>query len=86
MRAIHEFHWQGKWPSSCNVSSITIIPKVDNPQDLKGYRPISLVGSIISKLLANRIKKVVTKVVDKTQSAFLAGRNLLENVLLQMKL
>jgi len=48
------------------------------------FRPISLVGclyKIISKVLSLRLKKVISKVIDVRQSAFLEGRGLLESVL-----
>jgi len=46
--------------------------------------PISLVGSIykiISKILANRLKGVLSKVIDHKQYAFLENRGLLESVI-----
>lgn len=77
--------WQGKLPKGYNVSFITIIPKVDTPQHLKKYRSISLSGAvyiIISNVLANRMKKFIPKVIDKTKSVCLVGRNLLDCVLI----
>ncbi|GJT45806.1 putative RNA-directed DNA polymerase, eukaryota, reverse transcriptase zinc-binding domain protein [Tanacetum coccineum] len=52
------------------------------PQDV---RPISLIGThykIISKLLANRLSKVIDKVVSKEQSAFISGRQILDGPLI----
>ena len=60
------------------------MPKRDNPSTLNEYRPISLVGcvyKVISKLLANRLKRVLPNVIDKNQTAFLSGRGLLDSVL-----
>nr|KYP41663.1 hypothetical protein KK1_036945 [Cajanus cajan] len=51
---------------------------------LDGHIPISLVGSlykILAKLLSNRLKKVLSNVIDNSQSAFLSGGNLLHIVL-----
>jgi len=36
---------------------------------------------VISKVLANRIKRVLPSVIDKYQSSFLSGRGLLDNAL-----
>ena len=61
-----------------------MIPKSENPQSLEEYRPISLVGclyKILTKVLSNRIKKVIEKVIDGSQSAFLSNRGLLDSVL-----
>ena len=61
------FHREGKIPEGCNVSFLTLIPKSENPQSLEEYKPISLVGclyKILIKVLSNRIKKVIGKVID----------------------
>jgi len=61
-----------------------LIPKVDNPQQLDDFRPISLVGclyKIISKVLSLRLKKVISKLIDYRQSTLLEGRGLLDSVL-----
>ncbi|WJZ94813.1 hypothetical protein VitviT2T_013639 [Vitis vinifera] len=54
-------------------------------EDLRDFRPISLVGNLykwLAKVLANRLKKVVGKVVSKAQEAFVEGRQILDAVLI----
>nr|KYP66721.1 Transposon TX1 uncharacterized [Cajanus cajan] len=85
VRMMKEFHANGKLPKGTNSTFITLIPKVDDPQSLGDYRPISLVGclyKILAKILANRLKKVLPSVIDDRQSAFLEGRNLLQSVVI----
>ncbi|GKB85929.1 putative RNA-directed DNA polymerase [Tanacetum coccineum] len=72
-------------PSGANSAFITLIPKVANPLYIKDYRPISLIGvqyKIIAKLLANRLSKVVHKIVNHEQSAFISGRHILDGLLM----
>ena len=62
-----------------------LIPKKQNVEDLKDLRPISLVGGlykILAKVLANRIKRVLSKVISSEQSAFVEGRQILDVVLI----
>jgi len=82
--AVKDFADTGKWPRGSNASFLCLIPKVENPQQLGEFRPISLVGclyKIISKALSLRLKKVIGKVIDARQSTFLEGRGLLDSVL-----
>ena len=84
VRAILFFHSTGYLPRGCNASFITLVPKKANPSKLNEFRPISLVGciyKILSKVLANRLRKVLPSVIDVNQFAFLEGRGLLDNVL-----
>ena len=56
-----------------------------NPQSLEEYRPISLIGcmyKIVAKLLANRLKKVMSFIIDEGQSAFIEGRHLLQSAVI----
>ena len=54
-------------------------------EDFKDLRPINLVGGlykILTKVLANRIKRVMDKVISKSQNAFVEGRQILDAVLI----
>ena len=58
IRFMVEFHCNGKLRKGLNSTFIALIPKVDSPQRLNDFRPISLVGSlykILAKVLANRL-------------------------------
>lgn len=62
---------------------VALIPKINNPQCLSDFCPISLMGclyKIISKLLACRLKRVLDPLISNTQSAFIANRNILDGV------
>ena len=65
----------GAFIRSVNTTFLVLIPKKGGTKDLKDFRSISLLGSlykILSKVLANRLKKVVKLVVSKAQNAFVA--------------
>lgn len=82
-RVLDDFHSNGAWPLGRNSSFIALIPKCDSHQGLNDYRPISLVGciyKIVAKILANRLKMFLPKVIGDEQSAFLAGRNMLDSI------
>lgn len=84
MQAIKDFELSGHLPRGCNTSFIALIPKVTDPQIVSDYRPISLVSlqyKVLSKLLANRLRKILPEVISDNQSAFLEGRQIVDCVL-----
>jgi hypothetical protein len=85
MKIFKEFYDEGKFEASLNSTFISLIPKIPGASEMKDFRPISLVGSlykIIAKVLANRLKGVLDKVISKTQSAFIKGRQILDPILI----
>jgi len=68
-----------------NHTNISLIPKIDNPSQVNHFRPISLTNfnyKIISKILSNRLKPLLHKIISPTQSAFLKGRSIHDNTIL----
>ncbi|KAA3471908.1 reverse transcriptase [Gossypium australe] len=68
-----------------NKTQLVLIPKTANPLNLKNFRPISLctvICKIIAKTVANHLQKVLDVCIDDSQSAFVPGRLITDNVLL----
>ncbi|KAI9185839.1 hypothetical protein LWI28_011207 [Acer negundo] len=77
MRFTLEFYIDGDLVKDLNNSFIALIPKYANPEAITHYRPISLVGllyKVISKILANRLKRVMNSIIGENQMAFVANR------------
>ncbi|GJX36378.1 putative RNA-directed DNA polymerase, eukaryota, reverse transcriptase zinc-binding domain protein [Tanacetum coccineum] len=82
---IKSFFVTGSLPQGANSSFFMLIQKISNPISIKDFRPISLIGThykIIAKILANRLSKVIDKVVSKEQFAFILGRQILDGPLI----
>ena len=67
MEVLANFHSQAVFEKSLNATFIALIPKKVDAVNVRDFRPISLVGSIykvISKLLANRLRRVITGIIS----------------------
>jgi hypothetical protein len=56
-----------------NKAFISLVPKVNNPSLVNEYRPTSLINciiKIITKLLANRLQKVIIPLIHQNQYGF----------------
>ena len=76
-----EFHEQNSFLRSLNNTFLVLLQKKEGAQDLGDYRPISLLGGLyklLAKVLANRLKKVIGKVVSPDQNGFVMGRQILD--------
>ncbi|XP_010474049.1 PREDICTED: uncharacterized protein LOC104753502 [Camelina sativa] len=83
--AVRSFFAKGFLPKGVNSTILALIPKKVSAQVMQDYRPISccnVLYIVISKIIANRLKRVLPKFVSSNQSAFVKDRLLIENVLL----
>ena len=86
--AIQNFFRDGWLPQNCNHTYITLIPKKQGACNFSQFRPISLCNffyKIISKILVNRMRPLISKIIDPSQAAFVPHRWIIENVLLLEK-
>ncbi|XP_050211481.1 uncharacterized protein LOC126661668 [Mercurialis annua] len=68
-----------------NQTVIALIPKVKKAARMTQFRPISLCNVIykfMSKVLANRFKNTLDRVIDVAQSAFIPDRQIIDNGLI----
>lgn len=89
MQTIHNFHQNEYFEKSLNATFIALIPKKYGAEELRDYKPISLIGGvykIISKLISERLKTVMGKLVNDHQMAFIKGRQIMEATLLANEL
>jgi hypothetical protein len=83
MAIFSEFHRRRKLVKNLNATFVTLVPKKADAEEVKDFRPISLVGGmykIPSKVLTNRIKDVLGKIISNSQNAFIGGRQILDSV------
>ncbi|XP_010446053.1 PREDICTED: uncharacterized protein LOC104728823 [Camelina sativa] len=84
-----EFFSSSKLLKQWNATILSLIPKNPNAQKVADFRPIACCNTlykIVSKLLANKIKKVVPDLISNNQSTFVPERLLVENVMLATEL
>ncbi|XP_075664335.1 uncharacterized protein LOC142633928 [Castanea sativa] len=85
MAVFHNFHTRARFEKSLNASFLALIPKKVDLVEVKDYRPIALVGGvykIISKVLANRLRRVAHGIISSSQNAFVKGVQILDSVLI----
>ncbi|KAL2223667.1 UNVERIFIED_CONTAM: hypothetical protein Sindi_3080900, partial [Sesamum indicum] len=87
--AVSEFFRGIAMPKSFTATTISLIPKTASPVSWSEYRPISLcnvTNKICTKLMSIRLGHVLPKVLSPSQSGFVPGRLLSDNVLLAQEL
>ena len=88
-QAIKEFFSTGHMISECNSTNLVVLLKIPHPMNANDFRPISyctVIYKCISKILCNRLKKVLPCITNPSQGAFAQGKELLYNVLLCQEL
>jgi hypothetical protein len=82
INAVKLFFVTGQMPDGVNDTAIVLIPKHDQPETLKDFRPISLctvMYKVIAKCLVNRMRPMLDKIISVNQSAFVPGRLIIDN-------
>lgn len=76
---------KGRLPLSCRRAVLTLLPKKGDLKYLKNWRPVSLLCTdykLLSKVLANRLRKVMEQVIHVDQTYCVPGRLITDNVFL----
>ncbi|PWA89784.1 RNA-directed DNA polymerase, eukaryota, Reverse transcriptase zinc-binding domain protein [Artemisia annua] len=87
--AVKEFFKNGKLFGEVNATLLSMVPKVNTPNKVSDFRPIACCNVIykcISKILTERIKLGLQKLVNLNQSAFIQGRAIQDNILITQEL
>ena len=78
----------GQFPPDLNITNIALIPKGSSQVSMKDWRPIALCNvlyKIIAKVLANRLKPVLSQCISDNQYAFVPGRSILDNAMVAIE-
>ena len=70
-------------PQSCRRAVLTLLPKKGDLQEIKNWRPVSLLCvdyKLLSKVLSNRLKKVMDQLIHRSQTYCVPGRSMIDNV------
>lgn len=69
-------------PDSLNNNFLVLIPKVEVPDHAKHFKPISLCNvayKMINKVIVNRLKIVLPRLISPTQASYVPGRQITEH-------
>ena len=85
MRVMGDFHAGRCQMERLNKVFLVLIPKNPGAEQISDFRPIALSNSIyliIAKVLANRLQEVMDDLISPLQSAFIPGRQMIDNIVM----
>ncbi|KAL0295381.1 UNVERIFIED_CONTAM: hypothetical protein Sradi_6838600 [Sesamum radiatum] len=87
--AVKEFFVSGRLLKQINATVLVLIPKLQMPTRVSEFRPIACCNVLykaISKILVKRMQKVLNSLIDYSQTAFVPGRSITDNIMLAQEL
>nr|GEU51937.1 RNA-directed DNA polymerase, eukaryota, reverse transcriptase zinc-binding domain protein [Tanacetum cinerariifolium] len=88
-QVVKDFFVNEKLLGEVNATLISLVPKVPNTDRVSKFKHIAcsnVIYKCISKIITNRLKEVLGKLVHESHSAFIAGRQIINNILLAQEL
>ena len=76
---------EGNFDNKFNDTFVALIPKVDKPESLGQFRPISLCNvsyRILTRFLVDRMRPFLSNLIGPHQSSFLPGRMTTDNIVI----
>nr|XP_016476416.1 PREDICTED: uncharacterized protein LOC107798003 [Nicotiana tabacum] len=72
-----------------NYTTLTLLPKIANPNTVKDYSPINcftILYKLAVKVLAGRLQKIMNYIISEAQESFFHGRRIAGNIILAHEL
>lgn len=85
VKLVKDFFQTGALDPRLNKTYIALIPKKTWPNTIKDYRPINLCNfsmKIITKIIANRLRPMLDKIITSNQHAFVTGRSIFDSTVI----
>eukprot|EP00253_Pinus_taeda_P022123 PITA_22123 len=85
LRMVRKSQTCAKIGGGINSTFLALIPKEKGAADFNRFRPISLCNSsykLITKIIADRLKKILPAIIPENQGGFIKGRKILDNIVL----
>ncbi|XP_074271179.1 uncharacterized protein LOC141595105 [Silene latifolia] len=82
---INKVSLNGKLLKQCNNTVLTLVPKVEVPENVMQFRPIACCNTIykcLSKVICKRMSLILPDIVSTSQGAFIKGRDIVGNILI----
>ena len=89
MEEIKRIFIEKKVPEYLNTTHLALIPKIQGPETLGNYRPISLCNTVyivLTKIIVARLRPFLGKLISPLQMAFVPGRKGMDNVIIAQEI
>ncbi|KAL0292193.1 UNVERIFIED_CONTAM: hypothetical protein Sradi_6999800, partial [Sesamum radiatum] len=87
--SVREFFQSGRLLKQINATLLVLIPKMQLPTRVSDFRPIAccnVLYKVITKVILRRMQRCLHLLIDPSQTAFVPGRSISDNVLLAQEL